>query len=225
TYNSEKISLDAILKNVALAGYDNESFLAPDEAYNKLPGCCKYERTQKQPVLKSDPVAGTINKTQDHAHHQQDGMNKATADANQLTAVFDGYFALKDALVKSESDAAAVKAKDLKAAIDAIKMDQLTADVHSAWMQVLNELKKDVADIASNSGNLEKQRQSFTNLSKNVYALVKVSKTSTPVYYQRCPMYNDGKGANWLSRESDIKNPYYGAQMLTCGNTLETIKQ
>jgi hypothetical protein len=37
-------------------------------------------------------------------------------------------------------------------------------------------------------------------------------------------MYNDGKGANWLSKESTIKNPYYGSQMLTCGKTVETIK-
>jgi hypothetical protein len=37
-------------------------------------------------------------------------------------------------------------------------------------------------------------------------------------------MYNDGKGANWLSKESAIKNPYYGSQMLSCGKTVETIK-
>ena len=62
-------------------------------------------------------------------------------------------------------------------------------------------------------------------LSKNIYELIKVSKSAGTVYYQFCPMANDGKGANWLSKESAIKNPYYGSQMLTCGKTVETIKQ
>jgi hypothetical protein len=31
--------------------------------------------------------------------------------------------------------------------------------------------------------------------------------------------------ANWLSKENTVKNPYYGSQMLSCGKTVETIKQ
>ena len=50
-----------------------------------------------------------------------------------------------------------------------------------------------------------------------------VSKNETPVYYQFCPMANDGKGANWLSKENAVKNPYYGSMMLSCGKTVETI--
>jgi hypothetical protein len=57
-----------------------------------------------------------------------------------------------------------------------------------------------------------------------MYALMKVSKQETPTYYQFCPMANDGKGANWLSKENAVKNPYYGNQMLTCGKVVETIK-
>ncbi|WP_027380480.1 TonB-dependent receptor domain-containing protein [Chryseobacterium daeguense] len=38
------ISTDEILKKVAEAGHDNEKFKATDESYEKLPGCCHYER-------------------------------------------------------------------------------------------------------------------------------------------------------------------------------------
>ena len=34
---------------------------------------------------------------------------------------------------------------------------------------------------------------------------MKISKQETPTYYQFCPMANDGKGANWLSKENAIK--------------------
>jgi hypothetical protein len=57
-----------------------------------------------------------------------------------------------------------------------------------------------------------------------MYELIKVSKVDEPVYVQFCPMANNGEGANWLSKESAVKNPYYGSMMLTCGSVKEAIK-
>jgi copper chaperone CopZ len=222
TYDSKKTNVDAVLKNIALAGYDNQSFLAPDAAYNKLPGCCKYDREKKTALL-TQPAKDTMATMQNHSSHQHDGMANATQEANQLTAVFDSYFSLKDALVKTDETIAAAKAKDLQTAINAVKMEKLSMDVHTVWMKVLNGLKDDAKNI-NETKDISKQRDLFMSLSKNVYALVKVAKPAETVYYQFCPMANDGKGANWLSKESGVKNPYYGSQMLTCGKTVETIK-
>jgi hypothetical protein len=36
-------------------------------------------------------------------------------------------------------------------------------------------------------------------------------------------MANKGKGANWLSLENKVKNPYYGSRMLSCGKVVETL--
>jgi hypothetical protein len=47
TYDTKKTSLSKILKRIALAGYDNEKFLAPDAVYEKLDKCCHYERKAK----------------------------------------------------------------------------------------------------------------------------------------------------------------------------------
>ncbi len=57
-----------------------------------------------------------------------------------------------------------------------------------------------------------------------MYVLIKNTNPEIIIYYQYCPMYNGGKGANWLSKENIIKNPYFGDQMLTCGRTIETIR-
>jgi copper chaperone CopZ len=51
TYDSTRTDVDAVLKRIALAGYDNERYLAPADAYAALPGCCQYERTRKHPVV------------------------------------------------------------------------------------------------------------------------------------------------------------------------------
>lgn len=221
TFDSTKTNLDAVLKNIALVGYDNQSFLAPDAAYNKLPGCCKYDREKKTAML--TPTKDTIATMQNHTNYQHDGMANAIQETNQLTAVFDSYFSLKDALVKTDGTIASAKAKDLQTAINAVKMEKLAMDVHTVWMKVLNGLKEDAEHINSTK-EITHQRDHFMSLSKNMYALIKVAKPIETVYYQFCPMANDGKGANWLSKESGVKNPYYGSMMLTCGKTVETIK-
>ena len=143
--------------------------------------------------------------------------------ANELKPVFDNYFQVKDALVKSNGKTAAAESAELLAAIKAVKMESLSEAEHAAWMKVLPELKEDAEHI-SETNDAGHQRDHFTTLSKNVYEILKVSSIGVPVYYQHCPMANKGKGADWLSLESGIKNPYYGSQMLTCGKTIETIK-
>jgi len=99
-----------------------------------------------------------------------------------------------------------MKSTDLLKAIKAVKMKKLLMDVHKVWMKVLPDLQTDAQHIADIK-DAPKQRAYFMNLSKNMYALMKVSKTKTPTYYQFCPMANDGKGANWLSKDTAVKKP------------------
>jgi hypothetical protein len=37
-------------------------------------------------------------------------------------------------------------------------------------------------------------------------------------------MYNNNKGAIWLSETKEIKNPYLGKDMDTCGSAKEELK-
>ena len=213
TYNEKKTDKDAVLKKIALAGYDSDAFLAPDEAYNNLPGCCKYDRVNKSHANGMAEMP------------KMDTMPKATSNnvVNILQPVYDAYFSIKDALVGTDGNAASAKAKDLQTAINAVKMEKLAMDVHMVWMKILNDLKEDAEHINATK-NIEQQRGYFTTLSQNVYSLIKISKPTETVYYDHCPMYNNGKGADWLSKESAIKNPYYGSMMLSCGKTVEVIK-
>jgi hypothetical protein len=219
TYDAKKTNKDAILKRVALAGYDSDEFLAPDDVYSKLPECCQYERTAKI-AMKTEVKTEVA--TEDHSNHSEVSKEKVQ-EINQLKAVYDNYFAVKDALVKTNGNMASTKAKELLNDINVVKMEKLKNDEHMVWMKVLNDLKEDAEHI-SETKDTKHQRDHFMTLSKNIYQLIKVSKTETPTYYQFCPMANDGKGANWLSKEDAIKNPYYGSQMLSCGKTVETIK-
>jgi periplasmic mercuric ion binding protein len=46
TYDPSKVTVDAMQKKVASLGHDTDKYKAPDDVYNKLPGCCHYDRAK-----------------------------------------------------------------------------------------------------------------------------------------------------------------------------------
>lgn len=220
TYDATKTNQDEILKRIALSGYDSEKFLAPNDVYAKLPSCCQYERKVQTVAKVETPKTET---KEDHSSHKHNTVSENKQEINQLTTVFDNYFAVKDALVQTNGAVASEKSKLLLTALNAIKMDKLSTNEHTIWMKVQKDLVMDAEHIGDTK-DASHQRDHFMSLSKNMYSLLKVSNYEQPIYYQFCPMANDGKGANWLSKENAVKNPYYGSQMLTCGKVVETIK-
>lgn len=219
TYDSVATSSDEILKRIALVGYDSDSYYAPDETYAALPGCCRYDRP-KQENMMMESMEMDNHDMDGHMNHE---MTTATSQENPLTPVYNSYFELKDALVNTDGDLASQKAKDLSAAISQVNMHDLGMDVHMVWMDVLEPLTKESEQLAQTS-DVEKQRSLFTSLSENMYQLLKVDSVEAPVYYQHCPMANGGSGANWLSLDEEVNNPYFGSKMLHCGKTTETIQ-
>ncbi len=214
TFDSTRTNADVILQRIAEAGYDNERYLAPDAAYAALPECCRYERTfKKEPV-----TAAVVQRPDTSAVAEQ--STPPTAKADPLAPVFDAYFQVKDALVASDPSNAKAKAAAFKAAVQAVDMAQLPHDVHVVWMEVMEPLANTGASIA-NTRDLATQRKAFAELTAPMSRLVKVASLSAPVYLDHCPMYEGG--SDWLSRDKAIKNPFYGAQMMTCGSVKETI--
>lgn len=74
-------------------------------------------------------------------------------------------------------------------------------------------------------GSIDELREEFLALSEDIIAIAKtLNPTDQLLYVQRCPMANNNEGASWLSFTKEIKNPYYGASMLTCGSTIDSIQ-
>jgi Cu(I)/Ag(I) efflux system membrane fusion protein len=67
-------------------------------------------------------------------------------------------------------------------------------------------------------------RESYQQISQELIKAVENQGYGETLFVQFCPMADGGDGAAWLSRESEINNPYYGDVMLRCGNTLRTIE-
>lgn len=126
----------------------------------------------------------------------------------QTDNLLNHYISVKNALISGDSKAAGTAVSALQEALKS----------GSDFAQKV-ALQKAVDTLSKAGNDLEKQRAAFNEVSVILWSQVKSSgKVSQPVYYQYCPM----KKAYWLSKEKDIKNPYYGASMLTCGKVVET---
>ncbi|OQP60464.1 hypothetical protein A3860_33635 [Niastella vici] len=137
-----------------------------------------------------------------------------------LSQLLTFYYDIKNALVKGDANTAAAKAGEFVKAVNNVDMKKLPDADMNAFMSLQEKLAFDAKHI-SETKEIGHQREHFQSFSNNFYKLAKAVKLSDkPVYQDYCPM----KKAYWLSSEAAIKNPYYGAQMLTCGKVNDTIK-
>lgn len=229
-FDTMRTNLDAILKRISLAGYDTPNYLAPDAAYAQLPGCCQYERTMKHHAEADKHEASAP--TDEHAAHAEEkdmgpdghdhsAMQHPKAAAASIQAVFDAYFKLKDALVASDAKAAKEIAEELDGAMHSVDDKSLSDQVRTVWPQVMSAAMPHLHPLSETS-DLGNQRDLFAKLAPAMVQLAKAAPQEAAIYLDHCPMYNGG--SDWLSKEKEIKNPFYGSMMLGCGSVQETIQ-
>lgn len=170
--------------------------------------------------------------TTQHAAVKEDNDVKAIAVAYKnvdakaaasLKEIVDHYLHIKNAMVKDDGNEAANGAKAMEEAVSKLDKSLLTAEQKAAYDKNEGELKTQSARIAGNGADIKKQREYFSPLSVAVYNLSKTFGGGRTVYHEHCPMARDNQGAMWISETKEIKNPYFGAAMLTCGSVEEVI--
>ncbi len=142
----------------------------------------------------------------------------------QLQSVYKSYLLMKDAFVASDAKEVAEFALKVESRLKDVNMGLLEGDAHMLWMKYLDDLESSIAAISKET-NLDIQRVSFEAFNNAFYSSLKAfGLHHGTVYYQYCPMANGDKGAFWLSDIEDIENPYFGDEMLKCGETRETLE-
>ena len=100
-----------------------------------------------------------------------------------ISKVFAAYLNLKNGLVANDAKMASASAKTMLDEIGKVPMDKMTAEQHTVWMKYTKKLSYDATHI-SEVAELDHDREHFTSLSKNMYAVVKAFPATTAVYYQ-----------------------------------------
>ncbi len=149
-------------------------------------------------------------------------------DANaaaSIKEIINHYLHIKNALANDNGADAASGAREMGTSINKLDKSLLTAEQKKVYDNMEEELREHAEHIGNNGDKIEHQRTHFSQLSEIMYDLVKAFGAGQPMYHEHCPMYNKDKGgAMWLSEMKEIKNPYFGAAMPTCGTVEEVIK-
>ena len=147
---------------------------------------------------------------------------KATVTIKEIIST---YLQMKNAFAKDNTNDAATAGKSLQAAFINFDTKTLSAQQAKTFTDIADDAKEHAEHIGANGGKIAHQREHFIMLSKDMTDLIKVfGNGGQTLYKDFCPMANDGKGATWISETKDIKNPYLGKSMPTCGSIKETIQ-
>jgi uncharacterized protein (DUF885 family) len=143
---------------------------------------------------------------------------KVNPTSFSIKEIVTDYLSLKNALTKDDSNATADAGKALVETLGKIDMKKLSGEQMKTYMDISDDVKEHAEHIGDNAGNIAHQREHFVLMSKDINDLITTFGTEQKLYQDFCPMADEGKGAIWISELKDIKNPYYGSEMLTCGS-------
>ncbi|GAB3833263.1 DUF3347 domain-containing protein [Pontibacter rugosus] len=151
---------------------------------------------------------------------EMEGMDMAQQDNGAAAVNMEGepafvvaYMDIKNALVNDNYEQVQQAANALQSGLEG---SQLSEEQRS-------QLSESAGQLAE-AQDIEAQRQAFAQLSRQLYEVVKNNNvTENKLYWQHCPMALNNQGANWLSFEEKVRNPFMGQRMPGCGSVEETI--
>lgn len=128
----------------------------------------------------------------------------------KYSALYEAYLEVKAALVNTNAILAQETATGLSEAADGV------AGISAGTRKAIH--------IIITQSDTNAQRAAFEAVSQDVEAILSNKLSSGTIYKQYCPMAFNGKGAYWLSDSKEVRNPYFGDQMLKCGVVDATIE-
>lgn len=149
----------------------------------------------------------------------QEAVTTSDKQDAKAEVILKDYFNLKDALVGDDNDKAKALGVTLTNSLKVFEVSNYTDNEQTE----LNDILEDAIEHAEHIGesDIKHQREHFKTLSKDITDMVAITGTGMTLYEQFCPMYD--RGSAWLSTKEEIRNPYHGSAMLTCGSVQRTI--
>ncbi len=156
-----------------------------------------------------------------HEYHggQHHNMEK-NAHLTGEDAIFENYFAIHSALAADSMDGVSAKAMAMAKAVEGKHGEAMKGGhSHGAGMHVLMNGIVRAAKSLSEQKDIDSAREKFGKLSEKMieYQEKLGDKGNSKAHVFVCDMAKK----SWLQKDDDLRNPYYGAKMLTCGRKIQ----
>ena len=139
--------------------------------------------------------------------------------------LLSAYISVKDALVAGDTTKASAAARTLSIAADSLQVSEIKGD------SMLKETARVFATTVSSSAlglagepDIKAKRKEFQMIADAMWTLTQtVQYDGQKLYWHYCPMAFNNSGAYWMSNEREIRNPYFGNEMLECGSVQDSL--
>lgn len=168
----------------------------------------------------------TLPSTTTETHSGHTALEQEPGKAEPVSSVFRkqlgkavlSYTMLAEALAADKDKDARKSAEDIVKALASVEGSLLPATMQKEWNGILESINDSVASVRKGS-DIAGTRKAFDIISKTIIAAVTKmgADAGKPIFELFCPMAFDNRGAFWLQTDQEIRNPYFGAQMLSCG--------
>jgi Cu(I)/Ag(I) efflux system membrane fusion protein len=166
-------------------------------------------------------------------HFQMEGIAQTQAVAASVPdeskrgigKLLEDYLAIQSSLAEDDFPSAKKGGEKFASTLNGMDMSLLKGEAQRLWKESLDSLKKGSEKITAAS-DIEALRSGFEPLSTGMAVAVGRlgAEIKGPVFELFCPMAFNNKGATWLQQSKDVRNPYFGAQMLNCGEVKRQVK-
>lgn len=184
----------------------------------------KNDKDNHQTEMKNDDHNEMNHDNSDGHNNSNTGKSdiEASTQKNAITTpIIDAYIQIKNGLVATNKKEAAKGATALLTAFSKFDMSKLSEETHKEYMEIFENAKEQAEHIVKSP--IDHQREHFETLSTDINDLITLLGTEKTLYHDFCPMANNNKGAYWISEVKDIKNPYFGNKMMSCGSVKKQI--
>jgi membrane fusion protein, copper/silver efflux system len=146
------------------------------------------------------------------------GGTGAAEAAQAAVPVYGAYFQAQEALAKDDLTSAKQAYEALSTALSGLEAPE-AADA-GRWGELTGAMRA-AAQTGAGAATLEQAREAFLPLSVAAIDFAKQFGVPGGAHVLHCPMAARNKGASWLQRTEPPANPYFGAEMLGCGEMKE----
>lgn len=135
-----------------------------------------------------------------------------------LAPVYAAYFQLSEALVLDDLVAFKLGVKNLHESLNIVDAAGLTGEPLASWRRIDKQLRTDAEHI-EHMTEITQARMLLGTYSQAILEMEeRFGHLEKTTYYRTfCFMAFGDEGAFWMSRKSEIANPYLGTVMPRCG--------
>lgn len=141
-----------------------------------------------------------------------------------LGKVFEGYVGMQGSLAQDDQTQAKEVFNSMHAVLHMMPTDGLTPDAKAYWDSADAKIMEALHPLAS-AETLDSARVHFADFSAVMADLIARFGIAgdQPIYQFHCPMARENQGSDWLQKDKEAANPYFGKSMLKCGNIVRTL--